>query len=106
MDGPPPSCRNRAHGHRSCADHALVERLLSKTNSFHFALGEATVMLEDVAFMYSLPIDGSLVAGRTFLGKLVAPVCEEVLGITPQKKINYVGITVKFKWLEDNFNAT
>ena len=45
-------------------------------------------------------------AGSTFPGKLVAPVCEELLGITQEKKINYVGITVKFKWLEDNFKAS
>ena len=32
--------------------------------------------------------------------------CEELLGITPEKKIDYVGMTLKFKWLEDNFKAT
>ena len=33
------------------------------------------------------------------------PVYKELLGITPQKKVDYVGITLKFKWLEDNFKA-
>ena len=27
------------------------------------------------------------------------------LGLAPQKKVDYVGIMVKFKWLEDNFKA-
>ena len=33
------------------------------------------------------------------------PVCEELLGITPQKKVDYVSITLKFKWFKDNFKA-
>ena len=65
---------------------ALIERWRPKTNSSHFPSGKAIVMLEDVAYIYGLPIDGSLVAGRTFPGKLVAPVCEEVLGITPTEE--------------------
>ena len=73
--------------------------------TFHWAI-EATITLEDVAYIYGLPIDGPLVAEHTFPGKLVVAVCEELLGITLEKKIDYVGITVKFKWLEDNFKAT
>ena len=94
---------------RMVIDHplitALVDRWCLETNSFHLPSGEATVTLEDVAYIYSLPIDGPLVVGCTFSGKLVAPVCEEVLGITPEEKIGYLGITMKFKWLEDNFKA-
>ena len=95
---------------RMVIDHALiialVERWRPETNSFNFPSGKATIMLEDVTYIYGLLIDGPLVARRMFPGKLVAPVCEEVLGITPEKKTDYVGITVKFKWLEDNFKAT
>lgn len=84
---------------------SLVERWRPETNSFHFPSGKAIITLKDVAYIYGLSIDGPLVAGRTFLEKLVAPVCEEVLGIRPKKKRDYVGTTVKFKWLEENFKA-
>ena len=90
-------------------DHALITALVKRcrpeTNSLHFPLGEATVTPEDVAYINGLTIDGPMVVGRTFSGKLVAPVCEEVLGMTPQKKIGYVSKTIKFKCLEDNFKA-
>ena len=93
---------------RIVIDHALitglVERWRPETNTFHFPSGEATVTLEDVAYIYGLPVDGPPVAGQTFPGKFVASVCEEVLGIRPDKR-DYHGITVKFKWLEDNFAA-
>ena len=84
---------------------ALVERWCLEINSFHFPSGEVTVTLEDVAYIYGLPVDGPLVARRTFPGKLVASVCEEVLGIRPQKKLDFHGITMKFNWLKDNFKA-
>ena len=94
---------------RMVIDHALitvlVERQHPETNSFHFLSGEATIMLKDVAYIYGLPVDGPRVTGRTFLGRLVQPVCQELLGITPQKKVDYIIMTLKFKWLEDNFNA-
>ena len=58
---------------RMVIDHALitglVERWRAETNTFHFPSSEATVTLEDVAYIYGLPVDGPLVAGRTFAGK-------------------------------------
>ena len=60
---------------RMVIDHALiialVERWGPETNTFHFPSGEATIMLEDVAYIYGLPIDGPRVTGRTFPGRLV-----------------------------------
>ena len=51
-------------------DHSLirglVERWRPKTNTFHFPSGEATVILEDVVYIYDLPIDGLPVTGRTY----------------------------------------
>ena len=86
---------------RMVIGHALITALVKKwrpeTNSFQLPSREATVTLEDVAYIYGLPIDGPLVAEHTFPGKLVVAVCEELLGITLEKKIDYVGITVKFK---------
>ena len=78
---------------------ALVERWCPKTNSFHFPFGEATITLKDVVYLYGLPIDGHLATRGTSLKRMVQEVYEAVLGITPQKKLDYVGITVKFKWL-------
>lgn len=75
-------------------DHALittlVERWWCETNSF-----QATVTLEDVAYLYKLPIDGLMVVLWTFPRKMVKEVCQYVLGITPHKKLGYVWITVK-----------
>ncbi|XXG78988.1 hypothetical protein AAC387_Pa09g0153 [Persea americana] len=85
---------------RMVIDHALItglaERWRAETNTFHFPSSEATVTLEDVAYIYGLPVDGPLVAGRTFAGKFVVSVCEEVFGIRPEKR-DFHGITVKFK---------
>ena len=48
-------------------DHALisglVERWKPETNTFHLPTSEATVTLEDVAYIYGLPIDGIPVTG-------------------------------------------
>ena len=91
-------------------DHALITTLIEKqrleTNSFLPPSGEATITLEDVAYIYGLLVDGPLVTGRTFPGRFVEPICQELLGITPQKKQDYIGLTIKFKWLEDNFQPS
>ena len=48
-------------------DHSLIsgliERWRTETNTFHFFGGEAMVTLEDVAYIYGLPIDGPAVTG-------------------------------------------
>ena len=53
---------------------ALVERWRPETNLFHFPSGEATIILDDVAYIYNLPIDGPRVTGRTFPGRLLQPI--------------------------------
>lgn len=42
---------------------ALVERWRTETNTFHFNSSEDTVTLEDVTYIYGLPIDGDPLAG-------------------------------------------
>ncbi|XXG46971.1 hypothetical protein AAC387_Pa02g1692 [Persea americana] len=95
---------------RMVIDHALItgliERWRPETNSFHFPSGEATITLEDVAYIYGLPIEGPVVVGRTFPNALVQSVCEDLLGITPRPGVDFVGISLKFKWLEDNFKLS
>ena len=85
---------------------ALIERWHPETNSFNFPSGEATITLEDVAYIYGLPDDGPVVTERTFPSRFIELVCHELLGITPEKKEDYIGITIKFKCLEDNFKPS
>ena len=65
-------------------DHALITGLAKRwhpeTNTFHLPIGEVTMTLEDVAYIYGLPINGPAVTGRTFPNSNVADVCEELLG--------------------------
>ena len=84
---------------------SLVERQRLEMNTFHLPTVEATITLEDVAYtyIYGLPIDGIPVTERTFPKSLVPKVCKELLGIAPRPGKNTIGITIKFKWLEDNF---
>ncbi|XXG48082.1 hypothetical protein AAC387_Pa02g2618 [Persea americana] len=42
----------------------LVERWRPETNTFHFPSGEATITLEDVAYIYGLSIDGPPITSR------------------------------------------
>ena len=82
---------------------ALIERWPPKTNTFYFPSGEATVSLEDVAYIYGLPINGPIVIDRTFLNSLVSKVCLELLGKAPKQGADVNGINIKFTWLEANF---
>ena len=81
----------------------LVERWCPETNIFHFPTGEATVTLEDVAYIYGLPINGPAVTGTTFPSANVANVCEELLGLRPQMGVDFNGISIKYTWLEQHF---
>lgn len=51
-------------------DRALIsrwaERWRPETNTFHFPIGEATMRLEDIAYIYGLPINGPAVIGTIF----------------------------------------
>ena len=82
---------------------ALIERWRPETNTFHFPSGEATITLEDVAYLYGLPIDGPIVTGRTFPNSLVSEVCLELLGKAPIQGADVNGLNIKFTWLEANF---
>lgn len=67
----------------SMIDHALisglVERWRLETNTFPFPSEDATITLEDITYIYGLPIDGPIVLGRTFSNSKVQDVCQEVL---------------------------
>ncbi|RWR76248.1 serine/threonine-protein phosphatase 7 long form [Cinnamomum micranthum f. kanehirae] len=89
-------------------DHSLitglVERWRPETNTFHLNSGEATVTLEDVAYIYGLPIDGLPVNGRTFSApSTMVKLCGELLGVVPDVNYDCYGVQIKFTWLKDNF---
>ncbi|RWR76159.1 serine/threonine-protein phosphatase 7 long form [Cinnamomum micranthum f. kanehirae] len=91
-------------------DHALIMGLIERwgldTNTFHLPSGEATITLEDVAYIYSLPIDGPLIHGRTYTHYKIDDLCQELLGVVPQKKEDYNWVSLKFTWLERVFRPT
>ena len=82
----------------------LVEWWRLETNTFHLNSGEATVTLEDVAYIYSLPIDGLPFNGCTFSSPLtMIKLCDELLGVVPDMNYNCYGVQIKFTWLRESF---
>lgn len=49
--------------------NALIERWKPETNIFHFVSGETTITLEDISYLYGLPIDGKAVTGKVWSEK-------------------------------------
>ncbi|KAG8477116.1 hypothetical protein CXB51_031103 [Gossypium anomalum] len=58
---------------------ALFERWRAETHTFHLSCGECTVILEDVALHFGLPIDGDAVTGVSAIAKSAA-LCYSLLG--------------------------
>ena len=87
-------------------DHALITSLIERwrheTNTFHFPFGEATITLEDVAYIYGLPIEGELVVGWTHPSVKVVSLCEDLLKMSPHPEVDTQGLCIKLKWIEDN----
>ena len=75
-------------------------------NIFYFPSDEATITLEDVAYIYGLPIDGPPVTGHTYTHYEIDDLCQELLGVVPQKGKDYNGVSLKFTWLEQVFHLT
>lgn len=81
----------------------MAEWWRSETNTFQFPTEEATVTLEDVVYICSLPINSPVVTGRTFLNHNVAQVCEELLERVPWPMLDFNRISIKLTWLEQHF---
>lgn len=77
-----------------------------ETNTLRFSSSEATVTLEYIAYIYSLPIDAPIVTRRRFPSSKVQEVRQEELGRVLQPGPDVNGINIKFTWSEDNFIAS
>lgn len=72
--------------------NALVERWQPETNTFHFGWGEKAITLEDVSYLYGLPIDGKAVTGRVWSRKaMLDDTCKRLLGVKGEKAADMMG---------------
>ncbi|KAL9256526.1 MAIN-LIKE 2-like protein [Drosera capensis] len=83
-----------------CLISALVERWRPTTNSFYFAISEATVTLEDVGFILGLPVTGLPLTIPSFWdeSKYVQRVFKDHFDLE-----GYDHGGVKFSWLKKTF---
>lgn len=79
---------------------ALVDRWRPETNTFHFCSGEAMFTMEDVYYIYGLPILGRPLA--TEENKDYRCICSRLLGKVPEA--HYLGgNSVLVTWLRTSF---
>ena len=82
---------------------ALVKRWRPKTHTFHFACGECTVTLEDVAIQLGLRVNGMAITGVTTPSTaLLLQQCEYLLGARPVEG-NFDGGFIKLQWLIEHY---
>ena len=91
---------------RITIDHALiialVERWRPETNTFHLPCGEATVTLEDMPYIYGLPIDGPAVMGKALYStRDTTKLCQDFLQKIPMPKGDSIGTRIKFASMKD-----
>ncbi|RYQ94888.1 hypothetical protein Ahy_B08g089840 [Arachis hypogaea] len=78
--------------------NALIERWCPETHTFHFLVGEYAVMLEDVAIILGLLMNGLLVTGPTLSSYEALEVeCLQQFGVAP-RKTDYKGSFIKLTW--------
>lgn len=79
---------------------ALVERWRQETHSFHLAVGEATITLQDVAVLLGLRVHGRAVTGRS--DYIWPELVHELLGITPPAGV-LSSASLSLTWLRTHF---
>lgn len=80
---------------------SLIERWRQETHTFHLAVGEATITLQDVAVLLGLRVDGDAVMGSG--SHIWADLVEDLLGIRPYPdngKVVLEGMSLKLSWLK------
>ena len=91
---------------RMTIDHtlitALVERWRPETNTFHLSCGEATITLEDVAYINGLPIDGLTVMGKALYStRDTVKLSKDLLQKVPVPKRDRNETQIKFAWMKE-----
>ncbi|CAN1164669.1 Serine/threonine-protein phosphatase 7 long form homolog [Linum perenne] len=81
---------------------ALLERWRPETNTFHLLQGEATITLEDVEVLTSLPTRG-LPLSVGYDDRVADVICQELLGATPPPT-RFHGHQVKISWVKEQFD--
>ncbi|CAI0390226.1 unnamed protein product [Linum tenue] len=84
----------------TCLITALVERWRPETSTFHLPVGEVTIILEDVATLTDLPIEGEPVI-LDIPYEEWSETCMRLLGHAPADLSDGV---VQIGWLRDRFN--
>uniref|UniRef100_A0A8I6XQP4 Aminotransferase-like plant mobile domain-containing protein n=1 Tax=Hordeum vulgare subsp. vulgare TaxID=112509 RepID=A0A8I6XQP4_HORVV len=91
----------------SMAITALTDRWRPETHSFHLALGEMTITLEDIAMISRLPIEGMALTGKVnsegWRQRVAGLVGVEPPSWIHETKMDSRTSGVLFSWLQEHF---
>lgn len=104
--GAAPTSTNGGDHDSSCPHYGIGGEMAARNKYIPLSIRQATITLEDLAYIYGIPIDGPIVTGRTFPNSIIQEVCLDLLGRTPQPGPDVNGINIRFSWLEENFRPS